>query len=157
MKDMEVQTIDNNNFKIPLPESAPYNHLIWTADLPTENFPEYELIHAPMEQFISLCKDPYISMIEQAVDWEDKLRQRYIDGQEPGKYMMLTPRIAFSVRMIKKLGIINSFLSTTTVGYVSFVNGRHRVRIAEYLGAEYIPVQIHKSEVNNFKEYLGLK
>jgi hypothetical protein len=96
-------------------------------------------------------------MIEQAVDWEDKLRQRYIDGQEPGKYMMLTPRIAFSVRMIKKLGIINSFLPTTTVGYVSFVNGRHRVRIAEYLGAEYIPVQIHKSEANNFKEYLGLK
>ena len=42
-----------------------------------------------------------------------------------------------------------------SVWSVGFVNGRHRTRIAEYLGAEFIPVQVNKSEANALKKHLG--
>ncbi|MGI2111792.1 plasmid fertility inhibition factor family protein [Shewanella frigidimarina] len=154
---MLIEQINPDLFKIPLPIGAVYPHLIWKTDLPSNRFSDdWEVIFAPMKRFIDLCIDPSIKMIDPAEGWNTDKREEYIKGQSPEDYSMSMPRIGFSQRDLRVSTFMGLLGKTKSVWSVGFVNGRHRTRIAEYLGAEFIPVQVNKSEANALKKHLGI-
>jgi len=151
---MRIIEVNPDLYEIPLPKGAVYQKLKWETDLPTAKC-SYTVVEAPIAKFISLCKDPYQVMIPPASEWGESMRNEYIKGQDPSKRFGM-PRIGFCERKNpRSLGDILTF-QPKTVWAVGFTNGRHRVRIAEYLGAEYIPVQVPNSQVSDLRKYLQL-
>jgi hypothetical protein len=155
---LRVIKINSDLFKIPLPNGSVYTHLLWKTDLPVDRFGhEWVVVYVPMKQFIDLCIDPYIKMIEPAELWIAKKREEYIKGQNPEYYNMPMPRIGFSDRELIQTSFMGLISKKQYIWCVGFVNGRHRTRIAEYLGAQFIPVQVSKFEAVALKKHLGLQ
>lgn len=159
-RSMFVEPINADLYKIPLPEGAVYPFLIWKTDMPSDRFSEkWEVVIVPLKKFISLCFDSPIKMIESAEFWSIAKREKYIKGHEPDDCPLCMPRIGLSLRTLKQsLYKDDVFLNKNSLYWtIGFANGRHRTRIAEFLGAEFIPVQIEKSNVSNFKKILGIE
>ena len=155
---LRVQRISSDLFKIPLPSGSVYTHLLWQTDLPSVRFGhEWVVICVPLKQFIDVCIDPYIKMIESAEQLTVEKREEYIKGQNPECYNMPMPRIGFSCRESINTSFMGLVSKKQYVWSVGFVDGRHRTRIAEHLGAQYIPIQISKFEVVPLRKHLGLQ
>ena len=149
---MRIIQVTPDIYDIPLPAGSIYPNLRWETDL-KHGTSDYEVVEVPLKRFIELCKDPAISMKEPASDWPQNMRDNYINGQNPTKPFAM-PRIGFSERPKNRSLFEIITFKPSTIWAVGYTNGRHRVRIAEYLGAEYIPVQIHKSEALDLKSHL---
>lgn len=153
---MKTIKLSDDLYRIPLPKGAEYPHLEWSTDLPMDRFAEtQEVVEVPLAKFLSLCVDPAIPMVPHADEWTEKKRLQYIEGQDSNKNNIEMPRIGFSERDSQRSLKEVILRKPKTVWAVGFVNGRHRVRIAEKLGAKYIPVQISKAESAELKSYLG--
>ena len=144
-------------FKIDLPLGAIYEHLHWKEDLDTdkEHFKDYTTVWVDTAKLISYAeKNPKNPMIPNVQAWDDDKRDRYIQGANPndGIGLLCNPRVHFhdyEHEVIEsKLFGLKKKRSVIKVQYVGFVNGRHRARIAEYLGAAKIPVQVNKDNVD---------
>jgi hypothetical protein len=146
---MKVSAVSPDIYKIPLPKGAIYPNLLWETDLEDAKT-VYIVEIVPLKAFISLCKDPYINMMPPASEWPQTMRDEYISGQNPSNRFAM-PRIGFAERKLRQTFGDWILQRSRTVWAVGFTNGRHRVRIAEFLGAEYIPVQIHPSELEQFR------
>jgi hypothetical protein len=154
---MKTIKLSDDLYQIPLPKGAEHSHLEWSTDLPMTRFAEtHEVIEVPLAKFLSLCLDPAIPMIPHADEWTEKKRLQYIEGQDFNKNSIEMPRVGFSERDSQRSLLQIVLREPKTVWAVGFVNGRHRVRIAEKLGAKYIPVQINKVESAQLKLYLGI-
>ncbi len=149
-------------FKIDLPSGSVYEYLCWKEDLDTDRecFSNYTTVWVDTAKFISYAeKSPNVPMISNVESWDDNKRERYTKGANPndGIGHLCTPRVVFNdyedeVIESKFLGFQKE-RSIVKVRYVGFVNGRHRTRIAEYLGAKNIPVQVSKDNVDTLLKY----
>ncbi|MBU2877448.1 hypothetical protein [Aliiglaciecola lipolytica] len=158
LNNMKIIKLSDDLYRIPLPNDAKYPYLEWKTDLTMQQFAKsIDVVEVPLVKFIALCVDPAIPMVPHADTWAKEKLSRYVDIQNCEKYNMDMPRIGFSERDLKR-NLLQILLrrKPETVWAVGFVGGRHRVRIAEKLGAQFIPVQINKSESDDFKKHLGL-
>lgn len=151
---MNIIKISPDLYEIPLPKGSIYKRLRWVTDLDTSKS-SYTVVEAPLSKFIALCKDPHIPMVRSASEWPGDMREEYIKGQDPKKRFAM-PRIGFCERDVRR-GILDILsFKPSTIWAVGFANGRHRVRIAEYLGAQYIPVQLPNTQVKDFQYHLSI-
>ena len=149
-------------FEIELPDGAVYKNLCWKEDLDSERecYKDYTVIWVDLEKFIHFAeKAPDIKFASHASSWEKEKREAYILGNDPKDPVGLlnTPRVVFNddeVNVIesKLLGFMKK-KRTKKLQYIGFVNGRHRTRIAEFLGAKKIPVQVHNNNAELMKKY----
>lgn len=152
---MKIIKLSDDLYRIPLPKGAKYPFLEWKAELTMRQYSgSIDIIEVPLKKFISLCIDPAIPMISHADSWPQEKLSHYIEGQDPEKYIMQMPRIGFSKRDSNRNLLQVLSRMPKSVWAVGFVNGRHRVRVAEKLGAQFIPIQVNKSESNDLKRHL---
>ena len=154
---MKIIKLSDDLYRVPLPNDAKYPYLEWKTELPMTQFAKsIDVVEVPLAKFIALCVDPAIPMVPHADTWSKEKVSRYLEGQNHEKYNMQMPRIGFSERNLGRNLLQVLSLKPKTIWAVGFVNGRHRVRIAEKLGAKFIPVQVNKSESDDLKKHLGL-
>lgn len=151
---MKIIKLSDDLYRIPLPNGAVYPFLEWKTDLAMRQFAKsIDVIEVPLVKFLTLCVDPAVPMIPHADTWSKEMLSRYVDGQKRNIEM---PRIGFSERNLNRSLLQIITRKPKTIWAVGFVGGRHRVRIAEKLGAKFIPVQINKSESDDLQRYLNV-
>ncbi|EGQ7796230.1 hypothetical protein I6Y99_005035 [Vibrio parahaemolyticus] len=151
-------------FKINLPSDSKYPYLLWREDLDTAEVCFYDCCETV---WVSVDKLIYYAgnnanihtMILDANSWDKEKRESYIWGINPFHEdgLLRTPRVFFhdSEREVIKSRFFGLWRKRTLVKhqYVGFINGRHRTRIAEFLGAKTIPVQVNKDNAEVLKKY----
>nr|PMP26128.1 hypothetical protein BCS90_23595 [Vibrio cyclitrophicus] len=143
-------------FKIDLPPGSAYEYLCWKEDLDTsrECFRDYTTVWVDIDKLVYYAESKSnIAMVSSVDAWSSDKRDHYIKGVNPHDDVGLlsTPRVFFhdyeEELVERRFFGFRQKIRIVKIQYAGFVNGRHRTRIAQYLGAKKIPVQTSKDNV----------
>ncbi|WP_105903519.1 hypothetical protein [Vibrio gangliei] len=144
-------------FKVTLAESAPYEfiELKERFDCSSPSFSNYTIVWVDVAKLVELSEiDPFSSFLPHVNQWSKEKKELYINLMKPDPELdcLGTPFVSFTTHetTTKRFGFFKQRTVTRSVG---FIDGRHRARICEYLGAKRIPVITHVSHKADFEQY----
>jgi len=113
---------------------------------------EYLLVAVSPDKLFALKPDPLdIERSGPAHEWTEEQRLYQIrENRSDGRACLPIPRIGWAERETRGKIFPDKFM------VLCFVYGSASARLAQYLGVSCIPVQVHKSQVDDFKQALGI-
>lgn len=144
-------------FKITFPENSLYESVEWRErfDCSWPCFANHHVVWVDVNKLVELAeRDPNSSFLPHVSQWSDDKREHHLKKAESNETVgyLDTPFVTFftQVSTIKRYWFFKKRIITRSVG---FVDGRHRVRIAQFLGATRIPVITQASSKSDLERY----
>ncbi|QXN27358.1 hypothetical protein KVP08_021805 (plasmid) [Shewanella putrefaciens] len=135
------------NVILPIPGDLLGGPLVWHKD----TCDEYLLIAVSPDKLFALKPDPLdIERSGPAHEWTEEQRLYQIrENRSDRRACLPIPRIGWAERETRGKIFPDKFMG------LSFVYGSASARLAQYLGVSFIPVQVHKSQADDFKQALA--
>lgn len=145
---MEFCKDGNGNVILPIPGNLLGGPLVWHKNTGHD----YLLVSVTPDKLFALKPDPLdIERSGPAHEWtEDQRLYQLRENRSDGRTCLPIPRIGWAERETPGKIFPDKFMG------LCFIHGSASARLAQYLGVSWIPVQVHKSQVDDFKRALGI-